>query len=146
MDCSTPSLLVSHHLLEFAQIHVHWISDAIQPSHPRKWSYLFVHLLIVSVLFSGGGKKFFLYPLRFMLGSWKLNWWNDWQEKKVYFICIWEDLKKWSKNPKEAVRSRGFKYHFNRIVNVQNSDKKKGRGSRCLRAQIVRYMGEANGR
>ena len=23
-----------HHLLEFAQVHVHWISDAIQPSHP----------------------------------------------------------------------------------------------------------------
>ena len=29
------SLPVLHHLLEFAQIHVHWISDAIQPSHPH---------------------------------------------------------------------------------------------------------------
>ena len=34
MDCSMPGLPVHHHLLEFAQIHVHWISDAIQPSHP----------------------------------------------------------------------------------------------------------------
>ena len=25
---------VLHHLLEFAQTHVHWVSDAIQPSHP----------------------------------------------------------------------------------------------------------------
>ena len=34
MDCSKPSLLVPHHLLKFVQIHFHWISDAIQPSHP----------------------------------------------------------------------------------------------------------------
>ena len=34
MDCSTPGLPVSHHLPEFTQVHVHWISDAIQPSHP----------------------------------------------------------------------------------------------------------------
>ena len=34
MDCSTPGLLVLHHLPELAQIHVHWVSDAIQPSHP----------------------------------------------------------------------------------------------------------------
>ena len=34
MDCSTPGLPAFHHLLELAQTHVHWISDAIQPSHP----------------------------------------------------------------------------------------------------------------
>ena len=34
MDCSTPSLPVPHHLLEFAQVHVHCISYAIQPSYP----------------------------------------------------------------------------------------------------------------
>ena len=34
MDCSTPSLPALHCLLEFAQTHVHWVSDAIQPSHP----------------------------------------------------------------------------------------------------------------
>ena len=33
-DYSTPGFLVPHHLLEFAKDHVHWISDAIQPSHP----------------------------------------------------------------------------------------------------------------
>ena len=32
-DCSTPGLPVHHQLLEFTQIHVHWVSDAIQPSH-----------------------------------------------------------------------------------------------------------------
>ena len=34
MDCSTPGLPVHHQLPEFTQIHVHWVSDAIQPSHP----------------------------------------------------------------------------------------------------------------
>ena len=29
-----PGFLVLHHLLEFAQTHVHWVDDAIQPSHP----------------------------------------------------------------------------------------------------------------
>ena len=33
MDCSTPGFSVLHYLPEFAQIYVHWISDAIQPSH-----------------------------------------------------------------------------------------------------------------
>ena len=29
MDCSTPGFSVLHYLLEFAQIHVHWASDAV---------------------------------------------------------------------------------------------------------------------
>ena len=29
-----PGLPVLHHLPEFAQAHAHWVSDAIQPSHP----------------------------------------------------------------------------------------------------------------
>ena len=29
-----PGLSVLHHLLEFAQVHVHWVGDAIQPSPP----------------------------------------------------------------------------------------------------------------
>ena len=34
LNCSTPGFPVLYYLLEFAQIHVHWVSDAIQPSHP----------------------------------------------------------------------------------------------------------------
>ena len=33
MDSSMPGFPVLHHLLEFAQIHVHKVSDASQPSH-----------------------------------------------------------------------------------------------------------------
>ena len=34
MDCSTPGFPVHHQLPEPAQTHVHWVGDAIQPSHP----------------------------------------------------------------------------------------------------------------
>ena len=35
MNCSMPGLPVHHQLPEFTQTHVHWVGDAIQPSHPR---------------------------------------------------------------------------------------------------------------
>ena len=34
MDCIMLGLHVQHQLPEFTQSHVHWVSDAIQPSHP----------------------------------------------------------------------------------------------------------------
>ena len=34
MDCSISGFPVLHYLLEFAQTHVHWVSDAMKPSHP----------------------------------------------------------------------------------------------------------------
>ena len=34
MDCSMPGLPVHHQLPELARIHVRWVGDAIQPSHP----------------------------------------------------------------------------------------------------------------
>ena len=37
-DCSMPGFPILNHLLEFPQIHVHWVSDAIQPSHSLQGS------------------------------------------------------------------------------------------------------------
>ena len=34
MACGMPGFPVLHYLPEFAQTHVHWVGDAIQPSHP----------------------------------------------------------------------------------------------------------------
>ena len=34
LSCSTPGFPVHHQLPELAQTHVHWVGDAIQPSHP----------------------------------------------------------------------------------------------------------------
>ena len=41
MDCSMPGFPVHHQLLEPAQTHVHWVSDAIQPSHPLPYVYMY---------------------------------------------------------------------------------------------------------
>ena len=35
MNSNTPGLPVHHHLPDFTQTHIHWVGDAIQPSHPR---------------------------------------------------------------------------------------------------------------
>ena len=58
MDFSTLDCTVLHHLLEFAQIHVPWVSDAIQPSHsllpPSPFAFnLFQHqgLFLMSQVF-----------------------------------------------------------------------------------------------
>ena len=48
MNCSLPGFPVHHQLLELAQIHVHWVSDAIQPSHPLS-SLLLLPSIIPSI-------------------------------------------------------------------------------------------------
>ena len=50
MDCVIPGFPVLHHLLEFAQIHVHWVSDAIQPSHPLLPTLSCVYFIDIKVL------------------------------------------------------------------------------------------------
>ena len=63
MDCSTPGFPVHHQLLEFIQTHVHWVSDAIQPSHPvipfssRLQSFLALGSLQMSQFFPSGGQS-----------------------------------------------------------------------------------------
>ena len=39
MDCSMPDFPLLYCLPEFPQTHVHWVSDAIQPSHPLSPSF-----------------------------------------------------------------------------------------------------------
>ena len=45
MDCSRPDFPLLHYLLEMAQTHVHWVSDAIQQSNPL------YPLLLLSLIF-----------------------------------------------------------------------------------------------
>ena len=40
MDGSAPGFPVLHYLPEFAPTHVHWVNDAIQPSHPLSSAFL----------------------------------------------------------------------------------------------------------
>ena len=62
MDCSTPGLPVHHQLAEFTQTNVHWVGDAIQPSHPLfsfpLQSFPASGSFIMSQFFVSGGQSF----------------------------------------------------------------------------------------
>ena len=58
MNCSMPGFSVLHSLPEFAQTHVHWVCDAIQPSQPPfscPQSFLVLGSFPMSHLFTSGG-------------------------------------------------------------------------------------------
>ena len=63
MDFSTPGFPVLHYLLEFAQTHVHWVGNAIQPSPPLSpfsscpQSVAASRSFQVSWLFTSGGQS-----------------------------------------------------------------------------------------
>ena len=59
MDCSMPGSPVLPCLPEFAQIHIHWVSDAIYPSYPLPSSSPFAFSLSfpMSWLFASGGQS-----------------------------------------------------------------------------------------
>ena len=65
MNCSTQGLPVHHQLLEFTQIHVQWVGDAIQPPHP---------------LLSPSPLTFHLFPYQglFNESSPRIRWPNYW--------------------------------------------------------------------
>ena len=46
LDCSMPGLPCPHHLPEFAQVHVHCIDDAIQPSYGILNQFFYIFLLL----------------------------------------------------------------------------------------------------
>ena len=65
MDCSMSGLTVHHQLTEFTQTHVHWVGDAIQPSHPSSVIPFSSHLqsfppkgpFPMSQIFASGGQR-----------------------------------------------------------------------------------------
>ena len=95
MDCSTPAFLVHQQFMEITQTHVHWVYDAILPSHPL-WSptppafNLFQHqgLFQWSKFFASGGRSIgvsaSVSALPMNIQDWiPLGWtsWNSLQSK-----------------------------------------------------------------
>ena len=62
MDCSTPGLPVHHQLPELTQIHVHWVSDAIQPSHPLLSPFLLPSIFASITVFSNESALHIRWP------------------------------------------------------------------------------------
>ena len=76
MDCSTPDFPVHHQLPEFTQTHVHWVGDAIQPSHPLSVPFSSCTQSLpasgsfpVSQLFTSGGQSFGVFSFSIRLSN-----------------------------------------------------------------------------
>ena len=98
MDCSTPGFPVHHQLLQLAQTQVHWVSDAIQLSHPLSSpSPPALNLCQRRVFFSESvlhirwpkywSFSFSITPSNEYLGliSFRIDWFD--------FLAVWETLK-----------------------------------------------------
>ena len=104
MDYSIPDVSVLHCLLEFAQTHVHWLSEAIQPSHPL--SFLFLPALNLSQhqgLFQRVGSlyqvaKVLECQLQHQFSQWifRVDFLKDWL---VWFHCSPRDSQESSPAP-----------------------------------------------
>ena len=79
---------VLHHLLELAQTHVHWVSDAIQPSHPLSSpsppalhtpSFLASGSFLISWFCISGGQSIEASTsVSVLAGEFKVNFLQDW--------------------------------------------------------------------
>ena len=88
MNCSVPGLPVHHRFPEFIQTHIHWVSDAIQPSHPRSSPFppapnpSQYQSLSKSQLFSWGGQSTGVSALASFLPKNTQGWsplkWTGW--------------------------------------------------------------------
>ena len=90
MDCSTPGFPVLHYLQEFAQTHVHWVSDATQPSQPLSSASLFAFklsqhqsLFLMSWFYVSGWPKYWSFSFRISpsnersgLISFRIDWFD----------------------------------------------------------------------
>ena len=56
VDCSTTGFPILHYPLEFAQVHVHWVGDAIQPSYPLP------RILLEKILTEAPKEKWLIIP------------------------------------------------------------------------------------
>ena len=80
VDWSTPAFPVHHQLPEFVQTHVHWVSDAIQPSHPvSSLSPLVLNLSQYKCLFQQVSSLHQVVKvLEFQLQHQSFQWIQDW--------------------------------------------------------------------
>ena len=88
MNCSMPGLPVHHQLMEFTQMHVHWVSDAIQPSHPLipfsscPQSFPSSGSFQMSQLFTSGGQSIGISASASVLPMYIQDWfplgWTGW--------------------------------------------------------------------
>ena len=121
MDCSTAGFPVQHQLPELAQIHVHWVRDAIQPSHHLSSPFppafnLSQHLgLFQSQFFTSGGQSIgvsaSIRVLPMNTQGWSPLEWTGWTP------CSPRDSQKCSPAPQfKSINSLAFSFLYSSIL------------------------------
>ena len=109
MDCSLPGHPVHHQLPEFTQTHVHWVSDATQPSHPSSSPSPAFNLSQHQSLFQWVSSlhqvaKILEFKLQHKSFQWvfRISFRMDW----LYFLAVQGTLKSSSSTPQfKSIRS-----------------------------------------
>ena len=91
MDCSLPDSSDLHYLLEYAQIHVHSVGDAIQPSHPLPPSSLFAFSFPRIRVFSNE-LALHIRWLKYQSFSFSISPSNEYSGLIFFFRIDWFDL------------------------------------------------------
>ena len=89
MGCSTPGFPLLHHLPEFAQTHVHWVDDAIQPSHPLLPSFSCPQYFPVSWLFASGHQTIVNSVINKIIIEFSFQIIHCWCIKKEWIFEYW---------------------------------------------------------
>ena len=90
MDCNMPSFPVLNCLLEFAQTRVHWVSDAIQPSHSLLSPFLLPSIFPSIRVFSSESALHITWP-KYWSFSFSISPSNDYSGMSSFRID-WFDL------------------------------------------------------
>ena len=107
MDWSTPGFPVHYHLPEFAQTHVHWVGDAIQPSHPLCYPPLLpsvfpsIRVFPMSWLFALGGQStqcfltyyYILIHISLHLGRQRIDVFEQWCWRRLLRVTSVAEIK-----------------------------------------------------
>jgi len=98
MDCTTPGLPAHHQLPEFIQTHVHWVSDAIQPSHCLSCSSSPANERMLYPSGMSGGEKLKTINLnrvraKFLLSNTTIIWWK-WKTPVCYYNHTCQTVRK----------------------------------------------------
>ena len=94
MDCSTPGFPVLHYHPDFAQTHIHWTDDAIQPSHPLlspsscPKAFPASGAFPMSWLFTSGGQNIGASVFPFMIGGAPVVPLSSWENKAIPSVLL----------------------------------------------------------
>ena len=104
---STPGLPVHHQLPESTQTHVHWVSDAIQPSHPLSSPLLLPSIFPSIRVFSSESTLRIRWP-EYWSFSFNISPFNE-HPGLISFRMEWLDLRAVQGTRKSLLQHRGSK-------------------------------------